>query len=300
MRKYKGIVCEKKESYSVFLTEDGEFLRGTPLNRAVQIGEEVEFYLIANVTAPKRMKPIFIAPALIAAMLLIILVSSWFPQTTPAYAYINVEGDSKIEIGIDEDGKVISLHSTEGSLKDWEGQSLDLVLTKAVDQVGAEEKKLAVTTVYEKEDKPKLNKQIEKAVQKVQKGKPSSEKNSVEPKPKNPKSEAIPPGQIKKEEKVQKPNKEQKNTQKQFDNKESKNEPKSKKDTPVKDNEPKVKKEQQPKENKPSNNSNNIPGQEKKKGQEKSNNGNNPNKNNDSNNKDNPNKENKSNNSNKN
>ncbi|SDN22394.1 hypothetical protein SAMN05518871_10417 [Psychrobacillus sp. OK028] len=280
MRKYKGIVCEKKAAYSVFLTEDGEFLRGIPLNAAVQIGDEAEFRLFTLATAPKRMKPFFIAPALIAAMLLIILVASWFPQTTPAYAYINVEGDSKIEIGIDEDGKVISIHSTSEVIEDWEGQSMDLVLAKAIEQVSTDEKELAVTTVYEKEDKPKLTKQIEKAVQQVQKTNPSSEKNSVEPKPKNPKSETKPPGQIKKEEKVPKQNKEQLNTQKPSEHKESKNEPKAKKEIPAKDNEPKVKTEQQPKANNPSNNSNNNPGQEKKKNEEKSNNGNNPNKNN--------------------
>ena len=45
MRKYRGIVCEKKASYTVFLTENGEFLRGVPLIADVQIGEEAAFHL---------------------------------------------------------------------------------------------------------------------------------------------------------------------------------------------------------------------------------------------------------------
>ena len=277
MRKYKGIVCEKKATYSVFLTEEGEFLRGIPLIATVQVGEEVEFHLTTHVSSPKRMKPIFIAPALIAAMLLIILVASWFPQTTPAYAYINVEGDSKIEIGIDEDGKVISLQSTAEKVKGWEGQSIDHVLAKAVDQVGAEEKELAVTTVYEKEDKPKLNKQIEKAVQQVKKDKPSSKKRSVEPEQKKSNPETKPPGQMKKEEKEPKSNNKQNNSQKPAENK---NNSKGNKETPAKVNEPKGKTEKPAKENNSSNNANKVPGQEKKKNEEKSNNGKSSNKNN--------------------
>ena len=281
MRNYRGVVCEKKATYTIFLTEDGEFLRGVPLIADVQIGEEAEFHLIASATTKRPMKPIFIAPALIAAVLLIFLVASWFPKTTTAYAYIHVEGDSTIEIGIDEEGNVMSLHPTTGTMKEWEGQSIDLVLAKAVERVSTDKKELAVTTVYEKEDKPKLKKQIEKAVQEVKKEKPSSSKNPIEPKPKNvqPKEEKTKaPGQIKKEEKSPNPttpatNKEQKipPTEKPVSNKETKDKPKDNTTQPTK-------------ETKPTNNANNIPGQEKKKNEEKannkSNNGNSSNKNN--------------------
>ncbi|MER2076536.1 anti-sigma factor domain-containing protein [Psychrobacillus psychrotolerans] len=275
MRKYRGIVCEKKASYTVFLTENGEFLRGVPLIADVQIGEEAAFHLIASTTSKRRMKPIFIAPALIAAILLLFLVASWFPKATPAYAYIQVEGDSTIEIGVDEDGKVISLQSSTETMSDWEGQPMDLVLAKAVEQISTDKNELAVSTVYEKEDKPKLKKQIEKAVQKVNKN-PLPQKNSIEPVPKNtkPKEEnAKPPGQIKKEEKLPNQNIPATKT-------ETKNSPIEK---PVKNTETKDKSNEnkaQPKENKPTNNSNKVPGQEKKKNEDKSNNGNNANKNN--------------------
>lgn len=275
MRKYRGIVCEKKASYTVFLTENGEFLRGVPLIADVQIGEEAAFHLIASTTSKRRMKPIFIAPALIAAILLLFLVASWFPKATPAYAYIQVEGDSTIEIGVDEDGKVISLQSSTETMSDWEGQPMDLVLAKAVEQISTDKNELVVTTVYEKEDKPKLKKQIEKAVQKVNKN-PLPQKNSIEPVPKNtkPKEEnAKPPGQIKKEEKLPNQNIPATKT-------ETKNSPIEK---PVKNTETKDKSNEnkaQPKENKPTNNSNKVPGQEKKKNEDKSNNGNNANKNN--------------------
>jgi len=288
MHKYRGIACEKKATYTVFITENGEFLRGIPLNADVQIGEKAEFHLMASATPKRRIKPIFIAPALIAAILLLFLVASWFPKTTTAYAHIQVKGDSTIEIGVDEEGNVMSLHSTTEILGDWQGQPIDLVLAKAVEQVSTDNKELAVTTVYEKEDKPKLKKQIEQAVQEVKKEKPSPQKkkNSFEPIPKDvqPKEEKIkPPGQIKKEEKLPNPNK-------PATNKEQKNPPNTEK--PVNNNKTKDQskdnKAQPTKENKPTNNSDKVPGQEKKrnedKSQNKSNNGNKANKNNGNNN----------------
>ena len=286
MHKYRGIVCEKKATYSVFLTEDGQFIRGIPLIPTVQVGEEAEFHLSAPVITPKRsLKPIFIAPALIAAVFLLFLVASWFPQTTTAYAYIQVEGDSTIEIGVDEEGNVMSLHSTSEVIKDWKGQPFNLVLAKAVEQVSTNQKELAVTTVYEEEGKPKVKKQIEKAVQEVKKEKTSPQKNSIESKPKTiqPKEEKTQtPSQTKKEEKLPNPNKpatniEQKNppTEKPVKSKGTKDQSKDNNSQPAK-------------ENKPSNNSTKVPGQEKKKNEDKSNNksnnGNNANKNNGNNN----------------
>ena len=296
MRKCRGIVCEKKATYSIFLTEDGEFLRGTPLIADVQIGEEVEFHLIAAAKPSNRTKPIFIAPALVAAVLLLFLVASWFPQTTTAYAYINVEGDSTIEIGVDEKGNVISFHSTTGAIKDWEGQSIDLVLAKAVEQVSTDQKELVVTTVYEKEDKPKTNKQIEKAVKKVKSPKEdSSSKTKNIPNVQQPSKQVktIPPEQTKKEEKPPTINKKQEKLP--TINKELEKTPLDKSNNKESNNNNKE-------QTKPTNNSSNNPGQEKKMNEDKSNNktnnGNNSNKNNGNNKNDNKNKNNSTNNGN--
>ena len=71
MRTYKGIVCEKKNEYMVFLTKEGEFLRGTPIGPTPEVGEEAEFHLVAVPTLlRKRMKPLFVGPAIVAAVLL--------------------------------------------------------------------------------------------------------------------------------------------------------------------------------------------------------------------------------------
>lgn len=302
MRKCRGIVCEKKATYSIFLTEDGEFLRGTPLIADVQIGEEAEFYLIAAAKPSNRTKPIFIAPALVAAVLLLLLVASWFPQTTPAYAYINVEGDSTIEIGVDEKGNVISFDSTTEVIKDWEGQSIDLVLAKAVEQVSTDQKELVVTTVYEKEDKPKTNKQIEKAVKKAKSPKEdSSSKTKNIPNVQQPSKQVKtkPPVQTKKEEKAPTINREQEKVP-TIKSKQEKSplDKSNKKESNNKKEEPNNNKEQ----TKPTNNSSNNPGQEKKKNEDKSinetNNGNNSNSNKNNGNNGNNENENKNNNTN--
>lgn len=167
MRKYRGIVCEKKASYTVFLTENGEFLRGVPLIADVQIGEEAAFHLIASTTSKRRMKPIFIAPALIAAILLLFLVASWFPKATPAYAYLQVEGDSTLEIGVDDEGNVISLRSLDKKqveIDEWEGLPVEIVIAKAIEEVGNTTHKIEMKTVYKKKEQIELNKRIEKAI----------------------------------------------------------------------------------------------------------------------------------------
>ena len=44
MRTYRGIVCEKKNKYTVFLTDKGDFLRGIPIGKTPDIGDEVDFH----------------------------------------------------------------------------------------------------------------------------------------------------------------------------------------------------------------------------------------------------------------
>ena len=180
MRKYRGIVCEKQETHFVFLTTEGEFLRGTPVVENPSIGEEVEFYLLQPQMNPrKKWKPSFLAPILVAAVLLIVFVASMIPaESEKAYAYVQLEGVDSIELGVDEEGNVITLRSLdEASTEigaDWIGLPIAVVLTQAVQEISPKEE-VVITTIYEKEEKEELKQTIEKAVTEVQ------QKNSEKP-----------------------------------------------------------------------------------------------------------------------
>ena len=172
MRKYRGIVCEKQETHFVFLTTEGEFLRGTPVEGNPSIGDEVEFYLLQAQTKPrKKWKPLFLAPALVAAVLLVVFVASLIPESEKAFAYVQLEGVDSIELGVDEEGNVITLRSLDEAPTeigdDWIGLPIAVVLTKAVQEISPKEE-VVITTIYDKEEKGELKQTIEKAVSEVQ------------------------------------------------------------------------------------------------------------------------------------
>ncbi|MEK4484642.1 hypothetical protein MHH81_03490 [Psychrobacillus sp. FSL H8-0484] len=172
MRAYRGIVCEKNINDMIFLTSEGEFVHGIPLVTDPEVGEEVEFHLVTTTNLRrKRMKPFFIGPALIAAVLLVFLVASLIPQTNSAYAYVQVEGDQAIEFGVDGEGNVVSLRSLDEApnleLQDWEGLPIGIVLAKVVKEIAPKNDELAVTTVYEKQGQAELKKRIDQAVNKI-------------------------------------------------------------------------------------------------------------------------------------
>ncbi|WP_144511957.1 anti-sigma factor domain-containing protein [Bacillus sp. FJAT-22090] len=173
MRTYKGIVCEKSDKYMVFLTNEGEFLRGIPLSTDPEMGEETEFRLIAATSLyRKRLKPFVIGPALVAAVLLVFLVASFISQTNPTYAYVQLEGDSGVKLGVDKEGNIVSLLSLDElpilESDEWEGLPIGIVLAKVVRKIEPENEELHITTVYEKQGKEELKKHIEQAVIKVQ------------------------------------------------------------------------------------------------------------------------------------
>ncbi|WP_313894233.1 hypothetical protein [Psychrobacillus sp.] len=171
-RTYRGIVCEKNNDHMIFLSKEGEFLRGIPLVTDPGVGEEVEFHLAPTINLRrKRMKPFFIGPSLIAAVLLIFFIASLISQTNSAFAYVQIEGEMAFEFGVDEEGNVMSLRSIDDAsaieLGDWEGLSFGTVLANTVNQIAPRNSELVITTVYEKQEQAEFKKRIDQAVNEV-------------------------------------------------------------------------------------------------------------------------------------
>ena len=172
MRVYKGIVCEKKNKYSVFITKEGEFLRGTPLGTKPEIGEEANFHLFeATNQRRKWFKPSILGPVLVAAMLCIFVLVSFIPNPEKALAFVQLNGRSAVELGVNKNGLVVTLRSlseTPIELNDWEGHPFDFVLEKAINQMSPVSKQLAITTVYEsKKHSDGMREIIENAVEEI-------------------------------------------------------------------------------------------------------------------------------------
>ncbi|WP_239433042.1 anti-sigma-I factor RsgI family protein [Sporosarcina sp. ACRSL] len=173
MRTYRGVVSEKKTTYMVFLTENGEFLRGVPIGDPPEIGEEAEFTLVAPSVIGKA-KPRVVGAVFVAAALLFFVLSSLIPLNDKVMAYVQLEAGTAMEFGVNRKGNVISLRylnetpDKTGSLKEWEGYPLSAVLDMAVLKLAVHDSKVVVTTIYpSSESKQEASQVIGGAVQEV-------------------------------------------------------------------------------------------------------------------------------------
>ncbi|MFB5086117.1 anti-sigma factor domain-containing protein [Psychrobacillus sp. PGGUH221] len=174
MRTYKGIVCEKKTKYMIFLTKEGKFLRGVPIISNPEIGQEVEFRLMGEtILSRKWTKPSFLAPVIVAAMFLLFVIASFIPNPGTALAYVQLDANNSVELGVDQEGLVVTLRSLNDTapimLEDWEGNPVDIVLSKVVKQLSPLAKEIAITTIYENnKESSDMKEIIEVAVEEVQ------------------------------------------------------------------------------------------------------------------------------------
>lgn len=155
MQTYRGVVCEKKNKYMVFLTEKGEFLRGIPTGNPPEIGEESEFTLVSPSFITKgKAKPRFVAAVLVAAAILFFFMSSLGSMNEKVRAYVQLDAGTPMEFGVNRKGNVISLRylnetpNEPATVNGWEGHSLHDVLDKAVLGLSDFDERVIITTIY--------------------------------------------------------------------------------------------------------------------------------------------------------
>lgn len=178
MRTYRGVVCEKKSKYTVFLTKKGDFLRGIPVGESPDIGDEVDFYPVF--TPPLfagKVKPQFAGAVLIAAVLLLFIVASLIPINDKVMAYVQLEAGMALELGVNQAGKVITLRylndasdEQEDKLTNWKGRPFSQVLDMAVKELVIETSDVPVilTTIFTSSEKQhKVERIVGSAVQEV-------------------------------------------------------------------------------------------------------------------------------------
>ncbi|WKA49915.1 hypothetical protein QWY22_13505 [Planococcus liqunii] len=165
MKMQKGICVESKGDRFIYLTGDGQFLAG----RAVQqtrIGEEGYFYEESR-KAKINWQPIWI-PAMAAFAVLFLFISVLLPSDE-AFAYVQVEINPGVELGLDEDYRVISIRDLNddgenliGRLGEWKNHSLDEVLGKVIAlSITDSTEEVIITTV---DDGGKAKKPVEQVV----------------------------------------------------------------------------------------------------------------------------------------
>lgn len=138
MRMQKGLCIELNEEYSVFIGPNGEFVHGKPA-RETAVGEESYFYpkQALAVEKHKTKKPVW-TPIMAALAVAVLFFSVLLPKQE-AYAYVQIQVNPGIELGIDEDYQVVSIRELNvdgriliGELGEWKRHSLDEVLDEVI------------------------------------------------------------------------------------------------------------------------------------------------------------------------
>jgi len=154
----KGIVFEHTPSYSIFLTEDGRFQKGIPVPSAVLVGEEIEFQPYPSMIQKfSPAKKAWMAPVLAAVAIIFMFFSVLLPAQSNVLAFVQVDINPSVELGIDENGDVqhfIGLNkegvTLKGEISFWKGKSLSNVLSTIVasSESSSQEERIEVTTIY--------------------------------------------------------------------------------------------------------------------------------------------------------
>jgi hypothetical protein len=181
-----GIIMEVDKRFLTILTSDGEFMRARNLNKNYQIGQEIDFIPIEQ----GKMKKLFsfspfqsfkgkiVVPTALALILLMISILP-FQQNNQVYAYLSIDINPSLELGINENCQVIELipYNEDGKkivseLKDWKKKDVQDVTSEIMDQIRRqgyikENHKVVLSTVYVETDRKNLNIHMQKEMEEV-------------------------------------------------------------------------------------------------------------------------------------
>jgi hypothetical protein len=127
----KGIIMEINDTCLTLLTPDGQFLQSRKQKQPYTIGEEILFTPIA----PKRLVYRFfgVKQLSIAAAAIFIIAGSLVPvyQSNKAYAYMSIDVNPSIEIGVNKQIQVVQVkaYNSDGKkiishIGDWEKKNV--------------------------------------------------------------------------------------------------------------------------------------------------------------------------------
>lgn len=141
----KGIVLEVHDEHVTILTPEGEFLKSRKQKGQIDLGEEIVFFPLHRAEKERKweLSSIFRAKwAVISVLTAIILAFSLYPKfaSNQVYAYISVDVNPSVELGVNKDMKVISIeaYNEEGKdiikqLVEWENKDLTKVSSQMFD-----------------------------------------------------------------------------------------------------------------------------------------------------------------------
>lgn len=142
-----GIIMEMDDEYLTLLTPNGEFLRSKKRNNSYSIGEEISFMPVEKkqrnyILFIKQMflhKPL---PVILTALLL--FLGSLIPmyENNKAYAYMSIDVNPSIELGLNKNMQVVKLNgfNSDGKniishISDWKKQEVSQVAREILNEM---------------------------------------------------------------------------------------------------------------------------------------------------------------------
>ncbi|MEH7076134.1 anti-sigma-I factor RsgI family protein [Neobacillus drentensis] len=192
----KGIIMEIDDEFLTLLTHEGEFLHTRRLSQQYAIGEEIHFFPMERVKTSNslhplknifKFKPVW---ALLAAF--VIMLGSLFPmyQNNKAYAYMSIDVNPSIELGINKKMKVVGIKgfNEEGKqivshLRNWKMKNVSKIAEAIILEMDKEgylntTKQVIIATVRTEEPEDKVEKELKKNIDEI---KVSVDKQMMEP-----------------------------------------------------------------------------------------------------------------------
>jgi len=182
----KGIIMEIDDPYLTLLTPDGEFLRAHKSDRHYSIGEEIDFFPVANHIVSKKSKSIrtffTLRTALMSAVVFIICLGSVIPvyQSNKAYAYMSIDANTSIEMGLNKQMEVVDLKGFDkeadeiiSQLDDWRKKEVSVLTAIIIEELKDEGKisqtePVIISTVKTKQLNDNVETKLEKNVVEIQ------------------------------------------------------------------------------------------------------------------------------------
>ncbi|MBP2239894.1 hypothetical protein J2Z40_000447 [Cytobacillus eiseniae] len=180
-----GIIMEVDDRFLTVLTPEGEFLRANNHHNQFQIGEEIEFIPIELDNPKKSFSSLFTmnmkwkAALSVAIMLLIaFVVVSPLSSNNKVYAYLSIDVNPSIEIGINEQFEVIEISSfnDEGEqiinqLNGWKKKNIHVLTNDILQEMKVQgyikdSQEIIIATVY-KEAQSKKDPRLEQELNEV-------------------------------------------------------------------------------------------------------------------------------------
>jgi hypothetical protein len=143
----KGIVMSIDEDFLTVLTPNGEFLRARK-QEEIEIGEEISFFPVSlpdttRSTVWRNVKTKRNALSIISTLAAIILIITFIPMfatTKQVYAYVSIDINPSLELGVDNELEVLSIIALNedgekllSQLPKWRNKHIDTVTKLIID-----------------------------------------------------------------------------------------------------------------------------------------------------------------------